>query len=312
MYNKSASAPELYVRSAETQTDPRKHRNTKIDIPVEENAISYEPSLNTQYLPQPESRHERNPGRIIRMFTYRPSRLAFLSYVYVLLVVQVALSTMQWLLSTYRWRPQLNGPERNFNMLLLLLTWVNLTLAFLGFRRLQLMYPLNWIIFLCMFESLTLLIMFLCVRELDLTWYIIVIGLAVLLIYTPLGLWRPAYLTTNLWILIFLSVTVFVTSTLALLTGLAMHLYLPLTFCVTLFGPWTMYNTFRLHKISRDIYSRFGYLEQAAKMYIAFGCTVGGLVVVSRIASDSIESESCRGVAFCHMRSVSITYGPGN
>lgn len=312
MSNKSVSAPELYVRSEETQTEPRKHRHTNISMPAEDNAILYDPSLNTHYLPYAESRYDRNTSRMSRLLTDRPSRLAFLSYVYVLLGVQVVLSTGQWLLSTYRWRPQLNGPERNFNMLLLLLTWMNLTLAFLGFRRLQLIYPLNWIIFLCMFESLTLLIMFLCVRELDLTWYIILIGLAVLLIYTPLGLWRPPCLTMNLWILIFLSITVFLTSTLALLTGLAMHLYLPLTFCVTLFGPWTMYNTFRLHVISRDRYSRFGYLEQAAKMYIAFGCTVGGLVVVSRIANDSIESESCRAVAFCHKRSDSITYGPGN
>ncbi|XP_017858414.1 PREDICTED: uncharacterized protein LOC108610678 [Drosophila arizonae] len=332
MSSKSRSAPELYMRSAETQTqtgtrstrdthdtqdthdtrdthdthDTRDTRDTRdtqtTSVRLEDTSLSHETSTNpyyNDYIPPLESERES-------------SRIGFLSNVYVLLIVQVGVSTLQWLVATYRMRLQLSSPERNFTALVLFLIWLNLTLAFFGFRRLQLTAPINWIVFVSIFESLTLLVMCLCTHDMELTWPYIVTSIAVVLIYTPLGLWLPAFLTVNLWILIFLSISVLITSTIALVTRLAMHLYVPLTVCQMLFGPWTMYNAFQLHAIPRESYRRYSFLKQAAQMYIAFGCTVGGLVVVSHIANDAIEIESCKAVVFCEKRSISLTYGPGN
>lgn len=299
------------MRSAETQTGTRSAHDTRdtqtTSVRLEDTSVSHETSTNpyyNDYIPPPEfeSMIHKSGG----------SRIGFLSNVYVLLIVQMGVSTLQWLVATYRMRLQWSAPERNFTGLLLFLIWLNLTLAFFGFRRLQLTAPINWIVFASIFESLTLLVMCLCTYDLELTWPYIVSGIVVVLIYTPLGLWLPAFLTVNLWILIFLSISVLITSTIALITRLAMHLYVPLTVCQMLFGPWTMYNAFQLHAIPRESYRRYSFLKPAAQMYIAFGCTVGGLVVVSRIANDAIEIESCKSAVFCQKRSISLTYGPGH
>ncbi|XP_030243182.1 uncharacterized protein LOC115563798 [Drosophila navojoa] len=327
MSSKSRSAPELYMRSAETQTqkqtgtrrtrdthdapdtqDTRDTRDTQTtSVRLEDTSVSHETSTNPYY-------HDYIAPLESESYIHKRevSRIGFLSNVYVLLIVQVCVSTLQWLVATYRIRLQLTSPERNFTALVLFLIWLNLTLAFFGFRRLQLTAPINWIVFVSIFESLTLLVMCLCTHDMELTWPYIVTGIAVVLIYTPLGLWLPAFLTVNLWILIFLSISVLITSTVALVTRLAMHVFVPLTICQMMFGPWTMYNAFQLHAIPRESYRRYSFLKQAAQMYIAFGCTVGGLVVVSRIANDAIEIESCKAVVFCGKRSISLTYGPGN
>jgi len=107
-------------------------------------------------------------------------------------------------------------------------------------------------------------------------------------------------------------VSVLITTMLSLASGLSMHIYVPMTACIIFFGPWTTYNAFKLHELAQDSYSRYRYLELAAKMYITYGCTVGGLVLVSRIANDSIESENCKNLVFCHKKSLSITYAPSS
>ncbi|XP_023160672.2 uncharacterized protein LOC111592588 [Drosophila hydei] len=304
--NKYASAPELYVRSAETQTDTKtpKAPQSNTSILVEDTSISHDTSTNTQYIPPFESGSD--------IFRSKPSRIGYLAQVYVLLIIQVGMSTLQWLVATYRMRVRMSGPERNFHVLVLFLIWLNLTLAFFGFRRLQMTSPINWIVFVCIFESLTLLVMCICTYDMELTWHFIVVSVVILLIYTLLGLWLPAFLTVNLWILVFLSISVLVTSTVALVTSLAMHLYVPLVICLMLFGPWTMYNAFHLHGDLRDSYWRCSYLRQAAKMFITFGCTVGGLVVVSHIAHESIEIKRCMSLVFCDKESLSLTYEAGN
>ncbi|EDV94038.1 uncharacterized protein LOC6570140 [Drosophila grimshawi] len=305
-FYKSASAPELYARSVETQTQKKKKTTASNEFHTPSGHTIIDAPETTQLEEEEEEPPQEQPSRSILSPTY--SRLAFLANVYVLLGLQVLLSTLQWLGATYRWRPSINPNERSFFVLLLLLTWLNLSLGFIGFRRLQNIYPLNWIVFACMFESLTLLIMCLSMRELDLTWYFIVIGMAVLVIYTPFGLWMPPLLPANLWILIFSSLTVVLISALALITGLAMHCYVPLCVNLMVFGPWTMYNTHKLHAISREYITEYSYLHLAAKMYIAYGCTVGALVIVYRITNTAIESEDCQDVMFCQKRSMIHTF----
>ncbi|KAL7741985.1 hypothetical protein ACLKA6_012188 [Drosophila palustris] len=302
---RSMSAPELYVRSTDSIT-----KNTT-NLTGNEATYSLSSGVGSSTDPryQDRAQAERSPNNAKCKFVFHlPSRIAFLSYVYVLLGCQVFLSSLQFLCSTYRWRPLLNGAERSLYMLLLFLTWLNLTLAFFGFRRLQFSYPFNWIIFVCMFESLTLLVVCFCIRELDLAWYYILIAVTVLLVYIPLGLWIPPKLTPNIWILILLAVSVLITTMVSLASGLSMHIYVPMTACLIFFGPWTTYNACRLHLTAQDRSSRFRYLEMAAQMYIAYGCTVGGLVMVSRIANESIESENCKSLVFCHKKF--FTYEP--
>jgi len=291
------SAPELYVRSTDTITKTTTNQTTNF-------SLSSGVGSSTDFGNRDKLQTEQNQDQVkCKFILHRPSRIAFLSYVYVLLLIQVFLSTLQFMCSTYRWRPLLNGAERSLYMLLLLMTWLNLTMAFFGFRRLQFSYPFNWIVFVCMFESLTLLVVCLCIREVDLGWYYILIAVTVLLIYTPLGLWIPPKMTVNIWILILLAVSVLITAIVSLASGLSMHIYVPLTACIMFFGPWTTYNSFRLHTTAQDRYSRFRYLELAAKMYITFGCTVGGMVIVSRITNESIESENCKSLVFCQRKS---------
>ncbi|KAM8715789.1 hypothetical protein ACLKA7_002780 [Drosophila subpalustris] len=278
---RSMSAPELYVRSTDSIT-----KNTP-NLTGNEATYSLSSGVGSSTDPryQDRSQAERSPND-----------------------AKLFLSSLQFLCSTYRWRPLLNGAERSLYMLLLFLTWLNLTLAFFGFRRLQFSYPFNWIIFVCMFESLTLLVVCFCIRELDLAWYYILIAVTVLLVYIPLGLWIPPKLTPNIWILILLAVSVLITTMVSLASGLSMHIYVPMTACLIFFGPWTTYNACRLHLTAQDRSSRFRYLEMAAQMYITYGCTVGGLVMVSRIANESIESENCKSLVFCHKKS--FTYEP--
>lgn len=304
---RSLSAPELYERSGDAQS------KLTTNLTGNEANYSFSSGVGSSTDLRNQERLQRQAEQQSRQSTskfiiHRPSRIAFLSYVYLLFGCQVFLSTLQFLCSTYRWRPQLNGAERSLYVLLLFLTWLNLTLAFFGFRRLQFSYPFNWIIFVCMFESLTLLVLCLSIRELDLAWYYILIAVTVVLLYTPLGIWIPPKLTANIWILILLGVTVLITTMISLASGLSMHIYVPMTACIILFGPWVTYNAFRLHTIAQDRYSRFRYLDIAAKMYITYGCTVGGLVMASRIADEAIESENCKSLVFCHKKSLSITY----
>ncbi|XP_051858740.1 uncharacterized protein LOC127565226 [Drosophila albomicans] len=293
---RSLSAPELYVRSTETLT-----KTTNL-TPNDAN-YSYSSGVgpSTDSRQQVKAQPEHSPDREKRKFIlHRPCRIAFLSYVYVLLGSQVFLSALQWLGSTYRWRPHLNTAERSLYMLLLFLTWLNLSLAFFGFRRLQISHPFNWIVFVCMFESLTLLVMCLCLRELDLAWYFILIAISVILLYTPLGLWIPPKLTANIWILILMAMSVLITTMVSLVSGVCMRFYMLMTACLIFFGPWTTYNAFKLHSVAEDMTCRFKYLEHAAKMFITYGCTVGGLVIVSRIAIETIESENCKSRIFCN------------
>lgn len=218
------------------------------------------------------------------------SRLAFRSYVCLLLGIQVVLASLQWLGATYRWRPSVTSAERSLYFLLLLLSWTNLTLAFIGFRRLQFTFPLNWIVFGCIFESLTLLVMCLRLIEQDITWPFVLIGLGVLVVYTLLGLWVPGFLTGNLWILILVSMIVFVVSGVALGCGLQMRYYVPLSLCVIIFGPWAMYNSQCLFVPRKRIgYLSHQYLEAASKMFINYACTVGGIVFAYRLAAESLD-----------------------
>ncbi|EDV58702.1 uncharacterized protein LOC6541179 [Drosophila erecta] len=221
----------------------------------------------------------------------KPSTCIFRAYVFLLLVIQVVLASLQWVGSTYRWRPQLNAANRGLSVLLLLLSWINLTLAFIGFRRLQFTFPLNWIIFGCMFESLTLLVVCLHILEQDLTWPFVLIGIAVLVVYTLLGLWVPGFLTANLWILILASIVVFLVSTVALSVRLEMRYYVPASVCLVFFGPWAMYNSQKLflrHKRSR--YLTHQYMEASAKMFINYAFTVSGIIFAHRFSVDTLDA----------------------
>ncbi|XP_020810794.1 uncharacterized protein LOC110186093 [Drosophila serrata] len=258
--------------------------------------LSNESFRDTRYHPEPSSEVGRlqfddaatSFSRIhARMET---STCAFRSYVFVLLGAQVFLSSLQWMGATYRWRPQVTPAERSLYCLLLLLSWTNLTLAFIGFRRLQFTFPLNWIIFGCIFESLTLLVMSVRLIEQDITWPFIVISLGVLLVYTALGLWVPGYLTANLWILILVSMIVLVVSATALGCRLQMRFYVPLSLSVMIFGPWAMYNSQRIFVPKKQPgYLAHQYLEAASRMFINFAFTVGGIVFAHGIAVNHLD-----------------------
>ncbi|EDW37288.1 GL26180 [Drosophila persimilis] len=231
-----------------------------------------------------------------------PSLLAFRCYVYVLIFAQVSLASLQWMIVTYAWKPKLYHIERNMNVLLLFLAWLNLTLGFFGFRRLQFTFPLNWIIFGCIFESLTLAVMCFSLCELALTWHFVLAGISVLLIYTLLGLWVPKMLTADLWILIFVSITVLIVSIITLLSGLAMHVYVPLTLCLVIFGPWAMYMSQKLHSKKRSGFTTHQYLDAAAKVYINYAMTVGCIVMASHMSDYYLENDECKDKWFCDRR----------
>ncbi|ALC39956.1 CG16825 [Drosophila busckii] len=312
---RSASAPELYSRSTDAPHSDARSRDYDDELAHAHYADDsrqyvHEP-LTTSTSAQTNATTSRTPERdLFDEYTFTvPSRLAFLCYVYVLLLIQMMLASLQWMMATYRWRPRLESAERSFYLLLLLLSWLNLSLSFIGFRRLQLTFPLNWIIFVCLFEVLTLFVMCLSIRELDLTWPPLVLALGVLLVYTPLGLWIPPTLTANLWILILMSMTVVVAAVVALGSGLAMRFYVPITVSLIVFGPWAMYNAQKLHRTARLGYSRLCYLEAAAQMYVNFGCTVGGLVLVTRLAKQAMDPEGCSSQIFCARRHLSPEYG---
>ncbi|XP_016943892.2 uncharacterized protein [Drosophila suzukii] len=220
-----------------------------------------------------------------------PSRCLFRTYVCLLLGIQVTLASLQWLGSTYRWRPQLNPANRSLSVLLLLLSWINLTLAFIGFRRLQFTFPLNWIIFGCIFESLTLLVVCLHILEGDITWPFVLIGIGVLVVYTLLGLWVPGFLTANLWILILASIVVFVISSVALAIRMNMCYYVPTSVCLVIFGPWAMFNSQKLFlPRQRTGYLSHQYLEASAKMFINYAFTVSGIVFAHRFSVDTLDA----------------------
>nr|XP_043068665.1 LOW QUALITY PROTEIN: uncharacterized protein LOC108131240 [Drosophila bipectinata] len=219
------------------------------------------------------------------------SALYFRCIVFVLLGIQMALGSLQWVFTTYRWRPQFTHEERSMSVILLLLSWINLILAFIGFRRLQFTFPLNWIVFASAFESLTLLVMCLRLIELDLTWPFMLFGFVVVAYYTLLGIWVPSMLTANLWILIVASIVVVITSGVALFIRLKMHYYVPLSFCLVLFGPWAMYNSQKLFvSHMREAYMTHQYLEAAAKMYTNYAITVWALVYLYHLSDETLEN----------------------
>ncbi|XP_039492544.1 uncharacterized protein LOC120452392 [Drosophila santomea] len=221
----------------------------------------------------------------------KPSTCIFRIYVCLLLVGQVILASLQWLGSTYRWRPELSAANRGLSVLLLLLSWINMTLAFMGFRRLQFTFPLNWIAFGCIFESLTLLVVCLHILEQDLTWPFVLIGMGVLVVYTLLGLWVPGCLTAELWILVLASLVVFLVSIVALGVRLEMRYYVPASVCLVFFGPWAMYNSQKLflrHK--RSGYVAHQYLEASARMFINYACTVSGIIFAHRFSVDTLDA----------------------
>ncbi|XP_043661935.1 uncharacterized protein LOC122625939 [Drosophila teissieri] len=222
-----------------------------------------------------------------------PSTCIFRTYVCLLLVGQVTLASLQWLGSTYRWRPEMSAANRSLSVLLLLLSWINMTLAFVGFRRLQFTFPLNWIVFGCIFESLTLLVVCLHILEQDLTWPFVLIGIGVLVVYTLLGLWVPGFLTANLWILVLASIVVFLVSAVAVGFRLEMRYYVPASVCLVFFGPWAMYNSQKLflrHK--RSGYLAHQYLEASAKMFINYAFTVSGIIFAHRFSVDTLDAHS--------------------
>ncbi|XP_022220148.1 uncharacterized protein LOC111072527 [Drosophila obscura] len=233
-----------------------------------------------------------------------PSRLAFRCYVYILILAQVGLASTQWMITTYAWKPKLYPIERNMNLLLLFLAWLNLTLGFFGFRRLQFTFPLNWIIFICIFESLTLAVMCLSISDLSLTWPFVVVGIAVLVIYSLLGLWVPKMLTADLWILIFVSITVLIAAIITLASALAMHHYVPLSLCLIIFGPWAMYNSQKVHVKKRSAFTTHQYLDAAAKVYMNFAMTVGCIAIMSRFSFYYLETDECQNKWFCERRSM--------
>lgn len=288
MYNqvRSLSDPELYLHIEDTS------------------------SLNIRSLPTEDSRESAIwPHRFTRspILITLPSRFAFLVYVYFLFGCQVLCSVLQCLLTTYRWRPAMNKFERGFYMMIMLFSWLNLTLSFFGFRRLQISFPYNWIIFSCVFECLTLFAIFLCLLELDLTWPIIAGAVIVHLIYMPLGLWEPKNLPENIWILILVSLSIFITAIIALITNLALHIYVPLTVSMMFFGPWAMYNVQDLHRMAYDEFARYRYLAYSTKFYITYGFTIVGLVVANRFAYQ-FETDQCKKSIFCPREIVGLSF----
>ncbi|EDV33144.1 uncharacterized protein Dana_GF23113 [Drosophila ananassae] len=225
------------------------------------------------------------------IFFRHRSAFQFRCIVFALVGIQMFLGSLQWLVGMYRWRPHLTEPERSMSVILLLLSWINLVLAFIGFRRLQFTFPLNWIVFASAFESLTMLVLCLRLIELDLTWPFILFGIGILAAYTALGIWVPSFMTANLWILIVASIVVVVTSTVALLIRLKMRYYVPLSFCLVVFGPWAMFNSQKLFVVHmREGYMNHQYMEAATKMYTNYAITVGSLVYLYNLSKDILES----------------------
>lgn len=288
------SAPELYAHSDSRSTFLTMH--TEMDSQHQGSFVSE--IRETRY------DKRKNIGRS-PIIIFKPSRQAFLGYVYVMFGCQVLISSLHWIYFTYHWHPTMNSFERGFYLLLLLLSWLNLTMGFFGFRRLQISFPFNWIIVGCMFEGLTLFVIFLCLLEQDLTWLIICVAMLMQLIYVPLGFWVPDQLPENIWILILMSISIVISSIIALTTDLSLHIYIPMIIIMMLFGPWTIYNVQCLHMVANDDFSRFKYLEFGAKMYMTYGCSIAGLIVAIRFA-DYMESESCKHTVFCQRNSVSI------
>lgn len=295
----SFSAPELFSHLENPSTNVTMHSD--LDDNTQESYFSVVEL----------SRGHWNKRRIKRrspITLYKPCRRAFLGYVYTMYGLQILFSSMQWFYATYSWHPNMNSFERGFYMLLLLLTWLNLTICFFGFRRLQIYFPYNWIIFGCMFECLTMFVIFLNLLEKDLTWLILAAVIIMQLIYVPLGLWVPEQLPENVWILIMVSISIVFSAIIALATDLALHIYIPLT-VILIFGAWTIYNVQCLHLVSLDEFSRFKYMEFAAKMHITYGSSVAGLIVATRLA-NYLESEDCKHSVFCSRTSLSlIQYG---
>ncbi|XP_017047817.2 uncharacterized protein LOC108092665 [Drosophila ficusphila] len=272
---RSVSAPNFSVRTVESS------RST--------NRLEADSSVWSSQLQEEEASVSSLGLSFIRR--KQPSRFVFRTYVCVLLGIEVSLGSLQWLGSTYRWRPDLNPANRSLSVLLLLLSWINLTLAFIGFRRLQFTFPLNWIIFGCIFESLTLLVVCLHILELDLTWPFVLVGIGVMVVYTLLGLWVPSFLTANLWIIILASFVVFVVSAIALYFHLQMSYYVPASLCLVFFGPWAMFNSQKLFlPHMRTGYLPHQYLEASAKMYINYAFTVSGIIFAHRLAVNTLDS----------------------
>ncbi|XP_017075283.1 uncharacterized protein LOC108110674 [Drosophila eugracilis] len=277
---RSASAPNFSVRSVGTCSSKSRYG---VDSSFHDYDLTQR-RYEEEYVERGTSAYNFQEGR-------EPSKCLFRTYVCLLLVLQVTLASLQWLGSTYRWRPQLNPANRSLSALLLLLSWINMTLAFIGFRRLQFTFPLNWIIFGCIFESLTLLVVCLHILEQDITWPFVLIGIGVLVVYTLLGLWVPAILTANLWILILESLLVVVVSTVALSVRLRMQYYVPTSICLVFFGPWVMYNSQKLFlPRQRTSYLSHQYLEAAIRMYITYAFTVSGIVFAHRFSVDQLDA----------------------
>lgn len=288
MYNqvRSLSDPELYLHGFMEDTS----------------------SMNTR-LPNESSRENVSWMQQHRRSTILiglPNRLAFLSYVYFLFGCQVLCSVLQCLLTTYRWRPRMNKYERGFYMLMLLLSYFNLTLGFFGFRRLQVSFPFNWIIFACIFQCLTLFVILLCLLELDLTWPFIAGALVLHLIYMPLGLWEPKNLPENLWILILASFSILISAIITLITNLALHIYIPLTVAMMFFGPWAMYNVREVHRIAFNQFERYRYLAFSTKLYTTYGFTIIGLILANR-AGYQFEKDECKKSIFCPRKNVGMS-----
>ncbi|XP_068151162.1 uncharacterized protein [Drosophila tropicalis] len=262
-------------------------------------------SIVTSFQPRQQATAETQTHQLLPAIK-SPSFLEFRSYVYLITGIQVLLAVLQWLATTYEWQPKYNLAERSLFAIILLLIWTNLSLGFLGFRRLQFKFPLNWIIFVCIFESLTLLVMFLCITELDLTWPFMIVGILVFVIYTALGLWVPSILSADLWILIFASISVLIGAIIAMCIGLAVRFYIPLTVCMIIFGPWAMYNSQNVNRVKRMGYCNRNYMAAAVKMYINYACTVGATVLVYRISVESVEDEACKNSVICEKRSFHI------
>lgn len=297
MYSRaiSFSAPELYSHLETTSTN--------LTMPSDIDDITQESYYSVVELRRAQWNKRRIRGRS-PMAIYKPCRRAFLGYVYAMYGLQVVLSSMQWFYATYSWNPNMSSFERGFYMLLLLLTWLNLTICFFAFRRLQVFFPYNWIIFGCMFECLTMFVIFLNLLEKDLTWLILVVVIIMQLIYVPLGLWVPEPLPENVWILIMMSISIVFSALIALATDLALHIYIPLT-VILMFGAWTIYNVQRLHQVSLDESSRFKYIEFAAKMNITYGSSVACLIMATRLGNH-LESEDCKHSVFCTRASLSL------
>ncbi|SPP85762.1 uncharacterized protein LOC117587734 [Drosophila guanche] len=277
----------------------------EINYPEEIRERSVNPYRDTLYeIPTETVYVDKGPDQPKTILTGArgPSRLTFRCYVYMLIIAQVGLASLQWMFATYAWKPKLHPIERNMNLLLLFLAWLNLTLGFFGFRRLQFTFPLNWIIFVCIFESLTLAVMCLSASELTLTWPYLVAAIAVLFIYSLLGLWVPRMLTADLWILIFVSITVLIASIITIAAALAMHHYVPLNLCLIIFGPWAMYNSQKVHVKKRSGFTTHQYLDAAAKVYINFAMTVGCIAFMSHMSIYYLDGDECRNKWFCPKR----------